>query len=191
MDEEDIIEEINRLKIRLKEIILEINGLKGQLEQSKISLDEFRGKKGLLETELRGIIQQIAKIKEETGDLAKPIVAKKEKQQEIKKEIAIAEEIQDLMQNFQIELDSSISKAKITLSLSEDEIIELNVDFANYPERPIIFLPPSIIRLFKSLEREFYQKISSYNNWDSTNPKRIYELIEEIERVLKDKTKAE
>ena len=91
------------------------------------------------------------------------------------------------MQNFQIELDNSVSKAKITLLIAQKESFELSVTFGNYPQRPIIFLTPKVINLFSSLEKEFYQKLPSYNNWDSSSPKRISELIQEIKLVLKNK----
>jgi len=195
LNDEILIEKINGLKIRLKEIILEIRGLKGQLEQSKISLEEFRSRKDLLETELRSILKKIAKIKDQSKELAIPVI-KKEKPQEadrkqdktaelIEKEIKIAEEIKALMQHFQIELDSSISKAKIDFSDLFNEKVEVNIDFSNYPERPIIFLPPSLMSKFKSLEKDFYQKISSYENWDASKPKKLYKLMKEILNLIK------
>ena len=66
MSEQQLLEKINKLKIRIKEIVIDIQGIKGQLERSSISLEEFRAQKTVLEEELRNILHQIAEIKEET-----------------------------------------------------------------------------------------------------------------------------
>ncbi len=66
MSEQQLLEKINKLKIRIKEIVIDIQGIKGQLERSAISLEEFRAQKTILEEELRNILQQSAEIKEET-----------------------------------------------------------------------------------------------------------------------------
>ena len=73
MSEQQLLEKINELKIRIKEIVIDIQGIKGKLERSAISLEEFRTQKTVLEEELRNILQKIAEIKEETEFKKSPI----------------------------------------------------------------------------------------------------------------------
>ncbi len=217
MNEQQLLDQINELKIRVKEIVLEIQGLKGQLEQSSITLDEFKSQKSILEDELRGILEQIADIKEKTGfklqprakvepihvkteptlekvgvpeptlikvEIPEPVIEKIETAELIDREIQIAGEAKDLMYYFQTEFIDSISQVLVYLSITLDDHFVIGIDFNDYPERPKLKVPPEVLELFSNSEKGFYSDISTYTNWDSEQPSRIYELATEIETVL-------
>ncbi len=216
MNEEEILEKINQLKSRIKEIVQEIQSLKKQLEQASIPLEDFKSKKESLEQELRDILQQIAQVKE-SSDVKQEVEIKPESQiteepqievsageikdkikedtsQIIYKEILAAQEAKDLMYYFQTEFIDSITNANVYLSITVDDHFIIGIDFTNYPEKPKLKIPSKIIELFKEEEIEenkFKEKIPSYSNWDSENPKHIYELITEIEIVLINKYQAD
>ena len=160
--------EIAALKQKVKEIIGEVNSLKTQLEKREINLEEFRAKKEFLENELRGLLQQISKFKEEGP-------------KEIKRDAFIAEEANKLMYDFQTEFSEYISKPKVYLSVSIVDHFIFEVDFTNYPEKPILIPPPFVEKLF---EEPFDTKISILTNWSPQNPPHITEIFYEIERVV-------
>ncbi len=211
MTEQQLLEKINKLKIRIKEIVIDIQGIKGQLERSAISLEEFRAKKTALEEELRKILKQIAEIKEETEfnitqSDEKPSIQVKEEPPPIKeiytqieerppdvevstselvdKEILIAGEAKDLMYYFQTEFIESVSNAKIYLSITLKDHFIIGINFNNYPERPILDIPTKVLELFDNDLLKFYASLPVYLNWDREKPDRIYELATKIETVL-------
>ncbi len=211
MSEQQLLEKINKLKIRIKEIVIDIQGIKGQLERSSISLEEFRAQKTVLEEELRNILQQIAEIKEETEfnitqSDEKPSIQVKEEPPPIEeiytqieerppdvevstselvdKEILIAGEAKDLMYYFQTEFIESVSNAKIYLSITLEDHFIVGINFNKYPERPVIDIPTKVLELFNKDLLKFYASLPVYLNWDRENPSRIYELATEIETVL-------
>jgi hypothetical protein len=211
MSEQQLLEKINKLKIRIKEIVIDIQGIKGQLERSAISLDEFRAQKTVLEEELRKILKQIAEIKEETEFKITPSEEKtsiqiKEEPTQIEeestqieegppdveastselvdKEILIAGEAKDLMYYFQTEFIESVSNAKIYLSITLKDHFIVGINFYKYPERPILDIPTKVLELFNNDLLKFYARLPVYLNWDRENPGRIYELATEIETVL-------
>ena len=211
MSDQQLLEKINELKIRIREIVLNIQGIKGQLERSSISLEEFRAQKTILEEELRNILQQIAEIKEKTEFKitpraekptspvkVEPIQIKEEhaqiekKDQEaevntselIDREIQIAGEAKELMYYFQTEFIESVSNVKIYLSITLEDHFIIGIDFNKYPERPILDIPTEVLELFNNDLIKFYTNLPIYSNWNIENPGRIYELTTEIETVL-------
>ena len=211
MSEQQLLEKINKLKIRIKEIVIDIQGIKGQLERSAISLEEFRAQKTLLEEELRNILHQIAEIKEETEfkripseekasiqEKEEPTITEKEStkieeglldvevstSELVDKEILIAGEAKDLMYYFQTEFIESVSTAKIYLSITLEDHFIVGINFNKYPERPILEIPTKALELFNNDLLKFYASLPIYLNWDRENPGRIYELATEIETVL-------
>ena len=172
MSDVEIANKLKQLKKRVSELVKEVNALKKQLEESSITLSEFKSKKEKLETELRSILATIAQYKEKTN--ISP---------EIRKESHVAEQAKDLMYYFQTEFDSSISKARIYLSITLEIHFMFTIDYTKYPERPILIMPNIITDRFNSID-EFLQKIPSYLNWNLRNPINIYELVTEIETVL-------
>ncbi len=209
LSEEEILKNIQQLKLRVKEIVLTIQNLKKQLEQGAIPLDEFKSNKITLENELREILQQIAQVKEKTiikpreivkepapvkeapeivkeaPQIEKEVVeVKEETSQLIDKEVLIASEAKDLMYYFQTEFIDSITNALVYLSITLDEHFIIGIDFTDYPEKPKLNIPLEIIKLFDGDINKFWEKTISYSNWNSDNPKRIYELIIEIESIL-------
>ena len=190
-------DQINQLKIKVKEIVLQIQGLKGQMEQSTITLEEFKAQKSVLEEELRDILEQISEIKEKTGfkieqrPREEPEVIEVEVTQTeigtadlIDKEIRIAGEAKELMYYFQTEFIDSVSKVQIYLSITIEDHFVVGIDFTDYPERPILDIPREVLQLFKNSSEGFYNSLSTYSSWDSENPARIYELVTEIETAL-------
>lgn len=111
--------------------------------------------------------------------------------QVIQHETQIAEEAEQIMYYFQAEFEDSITKASIYLSITLQHHFLVGVDFTDYPKRPNLSIPPAVIQLFNNNFNEFLSAIPSYLNWDSNNPKRIYELIWEIETVLINKFQAD
>ena len=209
MSEEEILAKINKLKIRVTEIVQAIQQLKKQLEQAAIPLDEFKSRKTILEQELREILKQIAQVKQRTDiipherveepiDVSEvPLIEevsvekKKETSQLIDKEILFAQEAKDLMYYFQAEFIDSVTNAKVYLSITVDEHFIIGIDYSNYPQKPKLDIPPEILKLFDDDENEFYENIPSNLNWDAENPKKIYELITEVETVLINKFQAD
>lgn len=209
MSEEEILAKINKLKVRVTEIVQAIQQLKKQLEQAAIPLGEFKSKKTILEQELREILKQIAHVKQRTEIIPherveEPIevsevplieevsVEKKKKtSQLIDKEILFAQEAKDLMYYFQTEFIDSVTNAKVYLSITVDEHFIIGIDYSNYPQKPKLDIPPEILKLFDDDENEFYENIPSNLNWDAENPKKIYELITEVETVLINKFQAD
>ncbi|TFG19419.1 MAG: hypothetical protein EU529_16335 [Promethearchaeota archaeon] len=112
------------------------------------------------------------------------IEVKEETSQLIDKEVLIASEAKDLMYYFQTEFIDSITNALVYLSITLDEHFIIGLDFEAYPEKPKLNIPLEIIKLFEGDIDKFWEKTISYSNWDSANPKRIYELIIEIESIL-------
>ncbi|MHA1291740.1 MAG: hypothetical protein ACTSQJ_03615 [Promethearchaeota archaeon] len=190
MDEQDIIVKINRLKERVKEIVLNIQGLKKQLEKSEISLEGFREKKSILENELRNILHNISQLKENIQIQIKPqanIPITKEKAESSRKllrEIQFADEAKELMYFFQTDFEESITRARVYLSITLEDHFVIGVDFSNYPQRPILEIPSEIIKIFNGDKDLFLSNLPTYMNWDPENPKRIFELVTEIETVL-------
>lgn len=220
LSEEEILKNIQQLKLRVKEIVTTIQNLKKQLEQGAIPLDEFKSSKITLENELREILQQIAEVKEKT--IIKPrervvkepapvkkappikkeepppieiieeappvekevVEVKEETVQLIDKEVLIASEAKDLMYYFQTEFIDAITNALVYLSITLDEHFIIGIDFEAYPEKPKLNIPAKIIQLFDGDINKFWGKAISYSNWNSANPKRVYELIIEIESIL-------
>ena len=219
MSEEEILKNIQQLKLRVKEIVITIQNLKKQLEQGAIHLDEFKSNKITLENELKDILQQIAQVKEKTIIKPREIVVKEpapvketppivkkeappiekeeappiekevvevkeETSQLIDKEVQFASEAKDLMYYFQTEFIDSITNALVYLSITLDEHFIIGIDFTAYPEKPKLNIPAKIIQLFDGDINKFWEKAISYSNWNSDTPKRIYELIIEIESIL-------
>ena len=208
LSEEEILKNIQQLKLRVKEIVITIQNLKKQLEQGAIHLDEFKSNKITLENELREILQQIAQVKEKTiikprvkepapvkeappiekeeaPPIEKEVVeVKEETSQLIDKEVQFASEAKDLMYYFQTEFIDSITNALVYLSITLDEHFIIGIDFTAYPEKPKLNIPAKIIQLFDGDINKFWEKAISYSNWNSDTPKRIYELIIEIESIL-------
>jgi hypothetical protein len=197
MNEQELMAQINELKIKVKEVVLQIQGLKGQLEQSTITLEEFKAQKSILEEELRDILEEISEIKERSGFKIErrvtvepthfEAIATEEKiktSELIDKEIQIAGEAKDLMYYFQTDFEDSISKVKVYLSITLEDHFIVGIDFTDYPECPKLEIPPKVLQLFKNSSEGFYASLSSYSNWDTENPGRIYELATEIETVL-------
>ena len=199
LDEEQLMELINKLKIKVREIVLQIQGLKGQLEQSSISLEEFKAQKSVLEEELRDILEEISEIKEKSGfkierrPIEEPEVVEVETPQlqaEIRtaeiidREIQIAGEAKDLMYYFQTDFEESVSKVKIYLSITLEDHFIIGIDFTDYPRRPKLEVPREVLQLFKDSSEGFYNSLSTFANWNLEHPARIYELATEIETVL-------
>jgi tetratricopeptide (TPR) repeat protein len=183
---EQILEKINQYKERVKSIVQDIQSLKGKLERAEIPLKDFKASKALMEDELRGILQQIAKTKE--THKIKPAIRGKElpspEDEIIDKEISIAEEAKELMYYFQTDFETTVTHAKVYLSITLDAHFIIGVDYEDYPQKPQLEIPQSILKQNNQSLEEFYKNIPSYDNWDPDNPKRIYELITEIETVL-------
>ncbi len=197
MNDQQLMEQINQLKIKVREIVLQIQGLKGQLEQASISLEEFRAQKSILEEELREILEQISEIKQQTGfkiesrlkEEPEPIeIPAMEKAPEtsvlIDKEIQIASEAKELMYYFQTEFIDNVSKVKVYLSITIEDHFIIGIDFTNFPERPKLDIPSEVLRLFKDSPEGFYSNLFAYSNWNPEKPARIYELATEIETAL-------
>ncbi len=122
---------------------------------------------------------------EEAPPVEKEVVeVKEETVQLIDKEVLIAREAKDLMYYFQTEFIDSITNALVYLSITLDEHFIIGLDFTDYPEKPKLNIPLDIIKLFDGDIDKFWEKAITYSNWDSNNPKRIYELIIEIESIL-------
>ncbi|MHA1230855.1 MAG: hypothetical protein ACTSRP_23885 [Candidatus Helarchaeota archaeon] len=172
MSDKEIAEKIRKLKLRVSQIVGEVNELKKQLEQASISLPEFKQKKERLQDELRDILTKIAQYKEMAGI-----------SQVTKKESEIAGEAKDLMYYFPTDFEKNIYEAKVYLSITLDKHFIFTINFKDYPQRPIISVPDGVIEKFGTKE-QFLQKIPSYINWNSNNPKHIYELVGEIEYTL-------
>lgn len=202
MDDNEIFRNIIEFKAKVKELVSKIQNLKKQLERSEISLDDFRERKKKFEEELRSILKKIARFKEKadlddtSSHLEKPRIEpipfeklkeEKEKQSKrelIQKETLLAEEAKDLMFYFQTEFEENITNAKVYLSVTIDDHYVIGVDFSNYPNRPIIKLPSSILNRFEKENIDIYDQIDIYKNWDSNEPAKIYELIGNIESIL-------
>ncbi|MBD3229642.1 MAG: hypothetical protein GF329_15785 [Candidatus Lokiarchaeota archaeon] len=167
----NIADKIRNLKERVSELVEQVNSLKKQLETSSISLSEFKSKKESLQNELREILARIAEYKESAD--ATPST---------KKDSNLAEQSRDLMYYFQTEFDE-LTRARVYLSITLEKTFVITIDYSDYPERPKIMIPDSLMNKYGSLD-SFLQKIPSYMNWDVNNPKKIYELITEIETVL-------
>jgi len=186
----EILEQIGKLKERVKVIVQGIQSLKSQLERAEIPLKDFKEKKSELENELRGILQQITKTKE-THQIAPSIRGKtlpkdddSPESRMINKEVLFAKEAEELMYYFSTEFEGALTHANIYLAITVEATFVIGVDFENYPERPKLSIPLKILELHNHDEGLFFQKIPSYINWDLDNPKRIYELITEVETVL-------
>jgi len=197
MSDQELMEQINQLKIKVKNVVLQIQDLKGQLEKSSISLEEFRSQKSILEEQLRDILQQISDLKEKTGVKIEPrkrvdapeieVVhegSKETTSKIIDREIKIAGEAKDLMYYFQTDFEGSVSKVKIYLSITIEDHFVIGIDFTDYPERPELEIPPEVLQLFKNSSQGFYSNLTCYSSWDPEHPSRIYELATEIETVL-------
>lgn len=190
MNNKEILEKIGNLKGRVKEIVQEIQNLKKQLETAQIPLKDFKERKSVLENELRGILQQITKTKE-THQIAPTIRGKTlpkdgdtPESMMIDKEVLIAKEAEELMYYFSTEFEGSLTHANIYLAITVEANFVIGIEFENYPEKPKLSIPIRILELYNLDDELFFQKIPSYINWDSDNPKRIFELITEIETVL-------
>lgn len=190
MNNKEILEKIGNLKGRVKEIVQEIQNLKKQLETAQIPLKDFKERKSVLENELRGILQQITKTKE-THQIAPTIRGKTlpkdgdtPESMMIDKEVLIAKEAEELMYYFSTEFEGSLTHANIYLAITVEANFVIGIEFENYPEKPKLSIPIRILELFNLDDELFFQKIPSFINWDSDNPKRIFELITEIETVL-------
>ncbi len=102
----------------------------------------------------------------------------------LKRETQIAEEAEALHINFQTEFQESMTRANIYLSITTEHHFIIGINFSNYPERPVLDIPPEIFELFDNDEEKFINNIPSYINWDSDNPERIIKIIGEIEIAL-------
>ncbi len=165
---EHVSTEISALKKKVKEIIADVNALKSQLEKREISLEEFKSKKEILENELRGILEKISQYKEKGT-------------KETKHDAFIAEEAKRLMFEFQTEFSDYISKPKVYLSASLIDHFIFEVDFTNYPNKPLLRTPDSLQKLFTV---PFETKLSTLNNWSPQNPPHITEIFYEIENIF-------
>jgi len=188
--DKEILEKIKEQKERVKTIVQNMQALKSSLESAQIPLKDFKAKKAVMEEELRGILQKIAKTKE-THNIQPTIRGKTLPKEEISaeskiinREVLIADEAQELMYYFPTDFEGSITDAKVYLSITVDAHFVIGIDYEDYPQRPKLEIPPSILELNNNNEGEFYEKIPSYINWDPDNPKRIFELMTEIETVL-------
>jgi len=168
MSEKSITMEIAALKAQVKQIIGQVNGLKDQLERREITLDVFKEKKEVFENELRAILEKISQYKER-GTV------------ENKKDASIASEANRLMYEFQTEFPEEISKPKVYISASVDDHFVFEIDFTNYPEKPTLVSPDSLLKLF---EVAFDKKVSILTNWSAPTPPHIIEIFYEIERFL-------
>jgi len=78
----------------------------------------------------------------------------------------------------QIEKNKAYINVYLTITLEKTFIIEIN--FNNYPEKPIITFPEEIINLLVEPKKE----LDLLKKWNSKSPPHIVELIREIESKL-------
>jgi hypothetical protein len=168
MSEKSITVEIADLKQQVKQVIGQVNALKDQLERREITLEVFKEKKEVFENELRAILEKISQYKER-GTV------------ENKKDATLASEANKLMYEFQTEFPEEITKPKVYISASVDDHFIFEIDFTNYPGKPILKSPDSLLKLF---EVPFDQKISLLKSWSSQTPAHIIEIFYEVERIL-------
>lgn len=166
-----VTEIIAELKHKVKVIISEVNGLKVKLQERKITLEEFREKKDVLENTLRGILEEISQYKDEDVGT-----------EETRHDAYIAEEANRLMYEFQTEFGMEyISKPRVYISASLDDHFIFQIDFTDYPAKPILTNPRFIQKLF---EVPLESRLEILNNWDASKPNHIVEVFYAIENVL-------
>lgn len=88
----------------------------------------------------------------------------------------------EVQKNFESDLvDFSVSRIKVTLNISLTHLYEVEVDFTNYPERPLFVFSDS---LKKELGKP-YEEISYFlKHWDPKIPAHITEIVYELEKIL-------
>ncbi len=199
MSENDVLDKIDLQKARVKDIVVSIQKLKTDLEQGKIALENFKEKKIALEDELREMLKEIAEFKEKLPE-KKPDTAiqitqqtkeEAEKRDRVEKLVGTAKEAKDLMYYFETEFEGSITKAKVYLSITINDHFVIDLDYSDFPDKPLIILPPNVLRLFNNSEEEFFREIPEYTSWDSNKPSRLFEIIGKIENALVKKFEAD
>ncbi len=199
MTESDVLARIDLQKARVKDIVVSIQKLKADLEQGRIAIESFKEKKTTLEDELREILKEIAEFKEKLPE-KKPFPAvqispqakeEAEKMDRVEKLVSTAKEAKDLMYYFETEFEGSITKAKVYLSITINDHFVIDLDYSSFPDKPVIALPPNVLRLFNDSEEEFFKEIPEYTSWDSDKPSRLFEIIGRIENALVKKFEAD
>jgi len=139
MSGDEILTKIDQLKSRVKDIVKKIQNLKAGLSRAEISLDDFQVQKTSLENELRGILRQIAKLKENVEFTLR--VRKEPKvepqPQVIKEEAPIFTVPKDFMYYFSTEFEDFLNKANIYLSGEIEGIGFIELGFIEF------FFPPT------------------------------------------------
>ncbi|MHA1147774.1 MAG: hypothetical protein ACTSR8_05975 [Promethearchaeota archaeon] len=157
------IKETSQIQQTLKpkeETQLEIPKISHQLRQTEIKHEEERP------PEIKVIPKQII-----TSDI-------------IDKEIQVAREANELMYFFQISFVDSITVADVYLSITLEDHFIFRIDYTNFPSKPTIKIPPTILKLYDNDENKFFDELTTYKYWDPNNPRKIYELVTDIETVL-------
>ncbi|MFX0101744.1 MAG: hypothetical protein ACFFCS_19420 [Candidatus Hodarchaeota archaeon] len=96
---------------------------------------------------------------------------------EVERDEVLFQEYQEISQMYNVEMiDGLVSKNKIYVYSNVDQYHEFEIDFTNYPEKPLIKLPRELDDIL-SLSQ-------SYNNWDKQDPPRIVDLVADLEQVL-------
>jgi hypothetical protein len=121
-------------------------------------------------------------------DLEKPLIAPAKRQAfpdgipEYARDEILFNESFDVQKNFECELvNYSVSVITITMNISLTHIYQVEIDFTEYPKRPIVKLSEGLMKeLGKPIEEISY----FLRNWDERIPAHITEIVYELEKIF-------
>jgi hypothetical protein len=86
-------------------------------------------------------------------------------------------EYEDLTSIYNVEMiDGVVSRSKIYVYTNVDTYHDIDIDYAAFPARPKIRLPPGA--------KDALAMSQVYQNWNAENPPRIVDLVEELEQLI-------
>lgn len=102
--------------------------------------------------------------------------------EEYERDEVLWNESQDVMQNYTADfIEGIISRLTIYLSISIQHHYEFEIDFTDYPKKPQLKLPESLLG---DLGAPFEKQSYFLQHWDEKIPPHIIEIVRELEHVL-------
>lgn len=96
---------------------------------------------------------------------------------EVERDEILFQEYQEISQLYNVDMmDGLVSKNKVYVYSNVNQYHEIQIDYSNYPEKPVIKLPGEI--------DDILSLSTTYKNWNKENPARIVDLVTDLEQLL-------
>jgi hypothetical protein len=104
--------------------------------------------------------------------------------QMINTEAQIAEEANALMLHYHADFTESITKASVSLSITPEHHFTIEIDFTDYPNRPKVTIPSTVVKKFTESGSNVFENIPTLFKWNPNAPARIFQIIAELKAEL-------